>query len=86
MLFCFLNFSQKVTILLYQTNKKLKMEILGIIGIIVLCLFLFVGGGLLGWIFKGLGAILNFLMQGWSSCLGVIVWIFIIFLLFLGLV
>ncbi len=62
------------------------MEILGIIGIIVLCFFLFVGGGLLGWIFRAIGAILNFLMQGWSSCLGVIVWIFIIFLFFLALI
>jgi len=60
------------------------MEILGIIGIIVLCLFLFVGGGLLGWIFRGLEAILEFLMQGWWSCLGVIFWIFVIFLLLLA--
>lgn len=62
------------------------MEILGIIGIIVLCFFLFVGGGVLGWIFKGLGAIFDFLMQGWWSCLGVIFWIFVIFLFFLALI
>jgi len=54
------------------------MEVLGIIGIIVLCLFLFVGGGLLGWIFKAIGAVFEFLMQGCWSCLGVIFWIFII--------
>ena len=46
------------------------MEVLGIIGIIVLCFFLFVGGGLLGWIFKGLGAIFDFLMQRLVVVLG----------------
>jgi len=54
------------------------MEILGIIGLIVICIIFFVGGGLFGWIIKGLGAIFHFLMQGWWSCLGVIFWIFII--------
>jgi len=48
------------------------MEILGIIGLIVICIIFFVGGGLFGWIIKGLGAIFHFLMQGWWSCLGVI--------------
>ena len=54
------------------------MEVLGIIGLIVLFILFFVGGGLLGWIFKGLGAIFNFLMEGWWSCLGTIIIIFFI--------
>lgn len=59
---------------------------MAVLGIIVLCILLFVGGGLFGWIIRVIGTIFEFLMQGWWSCLGVIVWIFIIFLLFLGLV
>ena len=35
------------------------MEILGIIGIIVLIVFFFVVGGLLGWIVKGLGVVID---------------------------
>ena len=52
------------------------MEILGIIGIIILILVFFVGGGLLGWIFKGFGEVIDFLLKGWGSCLSVIFWIF----------
>ena len=57
------------------------MEILLIIGILVLVLIVFTGGGILGWIFHGLGAIFEFLLDGWGSCLRVILWIIIIFCL-----
>ena len=57
------------------------MEILAIIGIIVLVLIIFTGGGILGWLFHGLGAIFEFLLDGWGSCLRVILWIIIIFCL-----
>lgn len=45
------------------------MEILGIIGIIVLIVFFFVAGGLLGWIVKGLGVVIDLLFKGWGSCI-----------------
>jgi hypothetical protein len=63
------------------------MEILAIIGLIVLGLAIFTGGGILGWIFKGIGGIFELLFDGWGSCLRIIAWIFLIllFLLALGL-
>lgn len=57
------------------------MEILIIIGLIVVILAVFTGGGILGWIFKGIGSIFELLLDGWGSCLRVIVWIIIIFCL-----
>ena len=57
------------------------MEILAIIGLLVLLLIVFTGGGILGWLFHGLGAIFEFLLDGWGSCLRVILWIIIIFCL-----
>ena len=57
------------------------MEILAIIGLIVLGLIVFTGGGILGWIFKGIGSIFELLLDGWGSCLRVILWIIIIFCL-----
>jgi len=57
------------------------MEILAIIGLLVLLLIVFTGGGILGWLFKGIGAIFDLLLDGWGSCLKVIIWIFIIFCL-----
>jgi hypothetical protein len=48
------------------------MEILAIIGLIVLGLAIFTGGGILGWIFKGIGSIFELLLDGWGSCLRVI--------------
>ena len=57
------------------------MEILAIIGLFVLVLIIFTGGGILGWLFHGLGAIFEFLLEGWGSCLRVILWIIIIFCL-----
>lgn len=62
------------------------MEVLAIIGIIVLILIIFTGGGILGWLFKGLGAIFEFLLEGWGSCLRVIVWIVLIILFLLAIV
>jgi hypothetical protein len=61
------------------------MEILSIIGIIVIALIVFTGGGLIGWVLKGIGAVFEFLLSGWGSCLKVIVWIFIIFMVLIAL-
>jgi hypothetical protein len=61
------------------------MEILAIIGIIVLILIIFTGGGILGWLFKGIGAIFEFLLEGWGSCLRVLVWIVLIILFLLAI-
>ena len=61
------------------------MEIITIIGVIVLIIIIFTGGGILGWLFKGLGAIFEFLLEGWGSCLRVIVWIILIIILILAL-
>jgi hypothetical protein len=61
------------------------MEILAIIGIIVLILIIFTGGGLLGWLLHGLGAIFEFLLAGWGSCLRVIFWIILILIALLAL-
>ena len=61
------------------------MEFLAIIGLIVLVLIVFTGGGILGWVFKGIGSIFELLLDGWGSCLRVIVWIILIFLLLLVL-
>ena len=61
------------------------MEILTIIGLIVLVLIVFTGGGILGWVFKGIGSIFELLLDGWGSCLRVIVWIILIFLFLLVL-
>jgi len=62
------------------------MEILAFIGVLVLVLIFFTGGGILGWIIKGIGSIFELLLDGWGSCLRVIVWIILIFLLLLVLV
>ena len=61
------------------------MEILTIIGILVLILIIFTGGGILGWLLKGIGAVFELLLDGWGSCLRVIVWIILILLFLLGL-
>ena len=62
------------------------MEFLAIIGLLVLILVIFTGGGILGWIFKGIGAIFELLLDGWDSCLRVIVWIILILLFLMALV
>ena len=61
------------------------MEILALIGIIVIILAIFTGGGILGWVFKGIGGIFELLLDGWGSCLRVILWIIIIFFVLLAL-
>lgn len=60
------------------------MELLAVIGLIVLILAIFTGGGIIGWIFKGIGSIFELLLDGWGSCLRVIAWIIIIFLALLA--
>ena len=62
------------------------MEVLAIIGIIVLVFIIFTGGGIFGWLLKGLGVIFEFLLEGWGSCLRVLVWIVLIILFFLAIV
>ena len=61
------------------------MDVLIIIGIILLVIFIFTAGGVLGWLFKGLGCVVDFLLEGWGSCLRVIGWIILIILLLLAL-
>ena len=61
------------------------MEILAIIGILVLLLIVFTGGGILGWLLKGIGSVFELLLDGWGSCLKVIVWIILILLFLLAL-
>ena len=61
------------------------MEILAIIGIIILILILFTGGGILGWLLKGIGSVFELLLDGWGSCLRVIGWIILILLFLLAL-
>jgi hypothetical protein len=53
------------------------MTILTIIGVVVLIVLLFVGGGLLGWLIKGLEAVFTFLSEGCSHTLGCLFWIII---------
>ena len=61
------------------------MEILIIIGLIVVILAVFTGGGILGWVFKGIGGIFELLFDGWGSCLRVIAWIILILLFLFAL-
>ena len=56
------------------------MEILSFIGILSILALLFVVGGLLGWLLKGLSEVFGFLLEG---CGTTIAWI-IIGILFLG--
>ena len=55
------------------------MEILIIIGLIVVLLLILTGGGILGWLLRGLGAIFDMLLEGWNSILGCLFWIIVIF-------
>lgn len=61
------------------------MEILAIIGIIVLGLIIFTGGGILGWLLKGIGAIFELMLEGWGSCLRVVAWIVFDSILIVGI-
>jgi hypothetical protein len=51
------------------------MEILVIIGFLFLALLIFVGGGLFGWVLKGIGEIFGFLSQGCSTSMGCLFWV-----------
>ena len=61
------------------------MEILAIIGIIVLGLIIFTGGGILGRLLKGIGAIFELMLEGWGSCLRVVAWIVFDSILIVGI-
>ena len=61
------------------------MEILIFIGLIVVILAVFTGGGILGWIFKGIGSIFDLLLEGWSSCFSVIAWIIFLSIIIMAL-
>lgn len=61
------------------------MEILAIIGIIVVILVVFTGGGILGWMLKGIGEIIDLLTEGWSNIFGCLMWAFIVLLILAGL-
>ena len=54
------------------------MEILIFIGLLLLLVLLFVCGGLLGWVLKGLSEVFSFLLEG---CGTTIAWIILGFLL-----
>ena len=66
--------------------KQEQMTILAIIGVVVLIILLFVGGGLLGWVIKGLEVVFNFLLEGCSHTLGCLFWIFIVFCALIALI
>lgn len=61
------------------------MEVLGIIGLIVLGLIVFVGLGLLGWVLKLLGYVLEFLWDGCSTTIGCLFWVFIIIIVLMAI-
>ena len=62
------------------------MEILAVIGILLVILIVFIGGGLLGWVLKGLGVVFDFLWDGCSTSLGCLFWVVVGFLLLASLV
>lgn len=61
------------------------MEVLGIIGLIVLGVIAFVGLGLLGWVLKLLGYVLEFLWEGFCTTLGWLFWAFIIIIVLMAI-
>lgn len=62
------------------------MEILVIIGFLFLALLIFVGGGLFGWVLKGIGEIFGFLSQGCSTSLGCLIYVIIALFFLLAMV
>lgn len=46
--------------------RQSDMEILTIIGVVVLLLIIFTSGGILGWIFEGIGSVFELLFEGWG--------------------
>ena len=61
------------------------MEALAIIGILLILLAIFTGGGILGWILRGIQGIFSLLAEGWSNIFGCLFWVFIILLVLVGL-
>ena len=61
------------------------MEVLGIIGLIFLGVIAFVGLGLLGWVLKLLGYVLEFLWDGCSTTIGCLFWAFIIIIVLMAI-
>jgi hypothetical protein len=61
------------------------MEVLAIIGILLILLAIFTGGGILGWILRGIQGIFSLLAEGWSNIFGCLFWVFIIILVLVGL-
>lgn len=55
------------------------MEILAVIGIIVVILVVFTGGGILGWMLRGIGMVFGFLLEGNQNCLGCFIKIILAF-------
>lgn len=58
------------------------MEILLLLFLLVI---LFVGGGLFGWLLKGIEVIFSFLGKGCGNTMGCLFWVFIGFVLLVGL-
>ena len=48
---------------------------LGSLGLVVLILLIFVGGGLFGWVVQGFQKIISFLVDGCWSSIGCMLWI-----------
>ena len=61
------------------------MEVLGINGMIVLGLIAFVGLGLLGWVLKLLGYVLEFLWDGCLTTFGCLFWVFLIIIVLMAI-
>lgn len=61
------------------------MDILGVIGFIILIVLVILIFSLLGWVGKGLGAILDLVGEGCRSSVGCFFWIFIILAIIIGL-
>lgn len=61
------------------------MEVLAIIGILLILLAIFTGGGILGWILRGIQGIFSLLAEGWSNIFSCLFWVFIIILVLVGL-
>ena len=62
------------------------MELLTIIGILFVILIVFIGGGLFGWLLKGLGVVFDFLWDGCSTSMGCLFWVVIAILVLVSLV
>jgi len=56
-----------------------------VFGFIVLIVFAFIFFGLAGWVLKGLGVIFEFFWAGCSTSFGCLFWVFVLFLIIIGL-